>query len=250
MLSKLIGERVSWEVDFSVLEQVEAGECAFCGRAGATFKYQDIIGGNFPKKDLLRAGQPFCRDCVGLLKDDRFRKKCWVLAGECFEFLDLKDDREKINDYLFGFLESPYYIALTRNKKKHNIFGEVQWNNEMRQVVFDGKVIQYDIEKYKKIWEWIDLFYNRFGQSKQAIKTGDYLTGKLDDYEYKELLRGDGFIKFYRNEIAFDFFIDMMIKKENKEVLSWETDKVDKMNRVDNREMLRRGESGQSQFGF
>lgn len=194
--------------------------CSFCKKRTGTIKFNDVIGGNFPLKDLMIDKAPFCEVCANPINDDRFRKSCWFIHspnGENkIEWLDLSVDKEKIVDILLKDIEPPYYIALTRNKKKHLIFGNVCWNNFDREVVFDGKLFRYNVPLYRQIYQKIDRLYNDFLQPKKCIKNGEYATAKLTDVEFNQLLEIEGEIKKYRKEISFDFFVDMLIKKEKE----------------------------------
>lgn len=243
MLSKLLSKNIGFEIDFSKFDSVAPDNCAYCGELGATIKYQNIIGGNFPNKDLMQTNKPFCQDCAGMLKDTRFSKNSWLLSGDKFEFLNYKEDKGVIIKLLFDYIEPPYYIAVKKNplKQKHLVFGAVQWNNTERTIVIDGVEVKYNIEKYKKIFELIDVLYNELLQPKKCILSGEYQTGKMDQNVFEKLLEIEKKINNVRHEMSFKFFVDMITKKEAQPCLQQEQMKQVQTEKV-------KSESGQLNF--
>jgi len=199
----------------------EQPTCAFCNKRAGTIKHGDVIGGNFPVKDLFDSEKPFCEMCAELINNSDYRKSCWLVHSPSgvpvFEFLDLKDDKARIVHLLLADIEPPYYLALTMNKKKHLIFGNINWNNFDREIVFDGKVYRYNLKIYRELWQTIDVIYNDFIQPKRCIKSGEYSTAKLTDEQFYKLIEIDNLIKPYRREISFELMVDFLPKREPME---------------------------------
>lgn len=122
--------------------------CVFCGSSAQTTSIR------FPKTftayQFLQAGSGACNRCLEMLKDPKYRRNSWIITQNG-EFKVLENPIEA----LLNPPEPPFYMYLTRMKRKHGWILAVNYpvlSKDKFFVTVDEERIFIDRQKLEKYW--------------------------------------------------------------------------------------------------
>lgn len=188
------------------------GTCAYCHRESACVPYDEVVKKTFKEQYWFDSALDFCPACAFVITHQPLRKGNWIFQKDKAERIS----HQQVWDYLFTPLNPPYAILLTTSYKKHQImYGEGNYTSSpIRHVVFNQNDIVYHLENDRKLFEIVHEIYNSLGQTRKAIRNGEYFVGRLNDEEYHHLCELDDFIKPYRGTWLL-ILATTLVRKEN-----------------------------------
>jgi len=136
---------------------------------------------NFMAWPLLSDGNGICDFCNKIMKDQTYRKSCWIIENGKTEFFK----REKITDIIQKEKTTPFLIYVTESYKKQgfiNILSRPNFSNKKFIIAFDNSVISIDTEKYSALFSLA-----KEAREKKFSKTELLTQPNVKHWEYEDL---------------------------------------------------------------
>jgi len=150
----------------------EKGYCCICGKQ-TKIGYKFSLSDNFTGFSYLKFGNLFCPYCYTFMKNQNFRKHCWLATQD--EILFLK--RNEYLPYLLNPPKDPFAFYITKSFKKQGFLSGFQYVNYSQEnyivlTDFVGNVL-INLNMAKKMSKLIEFLRER-KVSKTQLTTGNY----------------------------------------------------------------------------
>jgi len=150
----------------------EKGYCCICGQK-TNIGYKFSLSENFTGFSYLKFGNLLCPYCYAFMKNQNFRKHCWLATGQ--EILFLK--RNDCLSFILNPPKIPFAFYITKSFKKQGFlagFQYVNYSQENYYILTDFVDIVF--VNLKIAWRMNKLieFLRERKVSKTQLTTGDY----------------------------------------------------------------------------
>ncbi len=130
--------------------------CVFCGNENAEVPI--VFPSTFTAYQFLQAGNKACSRCAEMFADPKYRRNSWIIRNGKFEPI------ENVPDFLLNLPSSPFFLYLTKAKRKHGWIRAVQnpvLSTKRFILIVDEDKIMFDEKVYADLYAFARNLYAR-----------------------------------------------------------------------------------------
>lgn len=130
--------------------------CVFCGSPHPQERI--IFPQTFTAYQFVQAGNKACSRCAEMFRDPKYRRNCWIIRNGTFEVI------ENRVDFLLNLPSPPFFLYLTKTKRKHGWIRAVQspvLNTKRFILIVDEDKIMFDDKTYAHLHAFVKNLYAR-----------------------------------------------------------------------------------------
>ena len=167
------------------------GKCIFCYQYTEHGFSLSEIPNTFTDwdKTLLSEYNVVCEYCYNFLKDERFRRKSWIIFNNEIHFLS---SRKEILKFIENPPTPPYAIYVIKQGKKHGwlnmMFKGVNYSRDIITIGFEDEIITINREQFLQLIQFLKRL-RRKGLKKDEIRNPTPKTLMKITFEEYEKLR-------------------------------------------------------------
>ena len=166
----------------------EKGTCTICLQPTEHgFKIRQILSDKFADYDkFVHISNIVCEYCATFLKDERFRRKSWVITRGNVIFLS----RQEVKKYLLEPPEPPFAVYISLTGKKHgwlNLLWKVNYSRDILHIGLEDVVVTCRLEELKEAIELVEQARKRKATKTEIEKLNVRLLQKVGREIYERL---------------------------------------------------------------